>query len=295
MIESKVGTGLSGKLAVVTGASTGIGKEIARGLALQGAEVILACRNALKAEAAKKDILASAPEAELTILKLDLASQSSIRDFVKAFYGDHAALDILVNNAGMWSPDREIGPDGIERVWATNVLGPHLLTQLLLPALIEAGRRGSARIVNVASTQAGGLDAADPEFQRRKYNGLTAYSQGKQANRMLTWELAEKLKGSGVTANAMSPGLVKTELNRSAKGLMGLAFGAMVGVMGMPPAKGADTAVWLASSPAVEGVTGEFFVKRKERPCKFRQDKPAIERLSTMCDRMTGIKEAMPV
>src|SRR4051794_4810056 len=112
MLESKVGTGLSGKLAVVTGASTGIGKEIARGLAMQGAEVILACRNISKAEVAKKDILSTAPNAELAILKLDLEIQSSIRDFAKVFYGDHAALDILVNNAGMWSTDRETGPDG---------------------------------------------------------------------------------------------------------------------------------------------------------------------------------------
>jgi NAD(P)-dependent dehydrogenase (short-subunit alcohol dehydrogenase family) len=139
------------------------------------------------------------------------------------------------------------------------------------------------------------LDAADPEFQRRKYNGLTAYGQSKQANRMLTWELAEKLKGSGVTANALSPGFVKTELNRNAKGLMGLLFGTMAGMMALSPAKGADTAVWLASSPALDGVTGGFFVKRREVPCKFRADRAAIKRLGMVCDRMTGVKEAMAV
>lgn len=281
---------LVGKLAVVTGASSGIGKEIARGLALQGADVILACRNLSKAEVARQEILGSVPQAKLSILQLDLGRLAATRAFAKAFLEKYSRLDILVNNAGGWTTTRETGPDGIEQTWMTNVVAPNLLTQLLLPALTAAGK---ARIVNVSSTVASGLDLNDIEFKARKYAGMTAYSQTKQANRMLTWAMADQLRGTGVTANAMSPGLVKTNLNRNAKGFVGLIFSLMVPMMGKPPAVGADTAVWLASAPEVEGVSGKFFEKRKEVACKYRADKTSILRLSAICDKMAGVREAV--
>ncbi len=292
MAKAESGKNLKGKLAVVTGASSGIGREIARGLARQGAQVILACRSMPRAEAAAQDIQKEVPEAQLSVLKLDLASLASTRVFAKAFVERHTKLDILVNNAGGWTPDRETGPDGIELTWMTNVVAPNLLSRLLLPYLTAAAQGGTgARIVNVASTQAGGLDLNDIEFKSRKYSGLTAYSQTKQANRMLTWAMADEIMGTGVTANAMSPGLVKTSLNRNAKGFIAVMFGMLVPVMGKTPEQGADTAVWLASSPDVAGVNGKFYEKRKELACKFRADKSAIVRLSAICDAMAGIKE----
>ena len=290
MSKPESGNSLAGKLAVVTGASSGIGKEIARGLAQQGAQVILACRNMQKAEQAAQEIQVTVPQAQLSVLKLDLASLASTRAFAKAFSDRHARLDILINNAGGWTPDRETSPDGIELTWMANVVAPNLLTRLLVPYLTASGK---ARIVNVASTQAGGLDLNDIEFKARKYSGLTAYSQTKQANRMLSWALADQMIGSSVTVNAMSPGLVKTSLNRNAKGFLGMMFGLMVPVMGKTPVQGADTAVWLASSPEVAGVTGKFFEKRKEVPCKFRADKSAIVRLSAICDAMAGVREGI--
>ena len=295
--SAESGKNLAGKLAVVTGASSGIGLEIAKGLAAQGAEVVLACRNVAKAEAAKREILAAAPKAALSIMKVDLASLASIRSFAKAFSERHSRLDILVNNAGGWTMDYETSADGIELTWATNVLGPHLITQLLLPLLTAAGQAnpGGARIVNVASTQANGLDLDDIQFKSRKYGGVIAYNQTKQANRMLTWALADQLKGSGVAANAMSPGLVKTSLNRNTKGFLKFMFGILVPIMGKTADKGADTAVWLASSPEVQGVSGKFFENRKEKACKYRADKGAILRLSAICDKMAGVREPMAV
>jgi NAD(P)-dependent dehydrogenase (short-subunit alcohol dehydrogenase family) len=273
---------LSGKLAVVTGASSGIGKEIALGLAAQGAALVLACRDLAKAQGARAEILRAWPQASVELRQVDLASLASVRAFAKAFLSSHPRLEILVNNAGGWTSRAETSPEGIELTWATNVLGPQLLTQLLLPALKAAGK---ARIVNVASTAAGGLQLQDIEFKSRPYAGMTAYSQTKQANRMLTWALARQLQGSGVTANAMSPGLVRTALNRNAQGPIALVFKLLVPLMGKSPAQGADTALWLASSPDLEGVSDKFWEDRKEKACKFRADAAAIESLAALCEQ----------
>jgi NAD(P)-dependent dehydrogenase (short-subunit alcohol dehydrogenase family) len=274
---------LNGKLAIVTGSSSGIGKEIARGLAGMGAHVVMACRNLAKAEAVRAELLAGDPAASLELMELDLAKLASVRAFAKAFQAKHAALDILVNNAGGWTTEQKWSADGIELTWATNVVGPEFLAQLLLPTLKAAQ---SARIVTVASTAAGGLDLDDLEFKKRKYSGFSSYSTTKQANRMLTWHLAEQLQGSNVTANAMTPGLVHTDFNRDAKGALGLVFGVLTPLMGKTPAKGADTAIWLASSPELEGISGKFWENRKELACKFRADKAAISRLAEICANM---------
>jgi retinol dehydrogenase-14 len=276
---------LSGKVAVVTGASSGIGKEITRGLAAQGALVVMACRNLAKAEAVKAELQAGQPQAKLLLMQLDLSSLSSVRAFAAAFMAGQSKLDILVNNAGGWTGKREVSVDGQELTWVTNVVGPELLTRLLLPALKAAGK---ARIVNVASTAAGNLDLNDIQYVKRKYDPIKAYSQTKQANRMLTWALNEGLP-AGLTANAMSPGLVKTDLNRDAPGFFKVMFKVLLPLMGKTPAQGADTAVWLASAPELEGVTNKFYENRKELACKFRADTAAIKALVEDVHRTAGI------
>ena len=278
---------LTGRKAIVTGANTGIGKAIARELARLGAEVTLACRNADKGEAARADIAAGLPKARIEVRHLDLASLASVGEFAARFLAEQPKLDILVNNAGLWGPDRTESVDGIELQWATNVLGPQQLTLLLLPALKASGH---GRVVNVASTAAGGLDLDDVEFKRRKYDGFKAYSATKQANRMLTWALAEKLKGSPVTANALSPGLVKTELNRNVRGFLAVVF-KLAGPMQRTVEQGADTAVWLAASPEVEGRTNTFWIDRKAVPCKFRNES-AQARLWALCDAQLAGRRA---
>jgi NAD(P)-dependent dehydrogenase (short-subunit alcohol dehydrogenase family) len=285
MTPSPPKTDLTGKTAVVTGASSGIGKEIARGLARQGATLILACRDAAKAKGVLDGLVQDSGNQNLSVMTLDVASLSSVRSFAAKFLKTRPTLDILVNNAGGWSMERASSPDGLELTWATNVVGPELLTRLLLPALKAADK---GRVVNLSSTVAGGLDMDDVEYKTRKFSGFSAYSQTKQANRMLTWALADELGPHGVTANAMSPGLVKTDLNRSIHGPMKLFFSIMLPLMGKTPAQGADTALWLASSPELDGVTGKFFENRKEIPCKFRDDKEALKRLQALCAQMAG-------
>jgi NAD(P)-dependent dehydrogenase (short-subunit alcohol dehydrogenase family) len=288
MSKAELTCDLSGKTCVVTGANTGMGRVTAEALAKMGAKVILACRSLERAEAAKKEIAAATKNDKLEVVALDLSKQASVRECAAELGKRLKSIDVLVNNAAAWWLKREVSTDGIELQWATNVLGPHLLTQLLLP-LLEAS--GHGRIVNVASTAAGGLDLADPGFEKRKYSGVSAYSATKQANRMLTWALAERLKGKPVVANAVSPGLVATELNRNVSGFFKFFF-AMTKPFAKSPQDGADTAIWLAASPEPQGASGKFFVDRKEKPCKFNQH-DAVEKLWQLANVQTGIDKAV--
>src|SRR5437764_10121566 len=168
-------------LCLVTGANTGIGFEIARGLAQTGAQVVLACRNQAKGEAARSAIANEFRDSAPDLLIVDLASQRSIRDAAQQFVAKHSHLDVLVNNAGTAVPERQVSPDGIELTFATNTLAYHLLTKLLLDLLRKAP---AGRVVNVASAMAAGLDLGDVEFKRRPYTAAAAYAHTKQANRM---------------------------------------------------------------------------------------------------------------
>jgi len=277
---------LAGRVCVVTGASDGIGKATAWALAARGARVVLACRSEARGRAAMHALAASVPGASLDLRIVDFSVPSSIRDFARGLAADYPALHVLVNNAGLWSNARVLTGDGIELTWATNALGYFLTTGLLLDRL-QAG--APARIVTVASELAGGLDVTDLSFARRPYDGVTAYSQSKQANRMLTWALARRLQGRGVTANALHPGGVRTGIFRKGGGLRGFLAAAATRVVGRTVEQGADTVVWLAASPEASGRSGGFFVDRRERPCRFR-DEAAEERLWSACEAATGFR-----
>ena len=268
---------------LVTGANSGIGRETARGLARNGDRVVLACRDAERGEAARRDIAETTGNPAVELMIVDLARQASIREFARAFLASHRELHVLVNNAGTWSARRREGPDGIEQTWAVNVLGYFLVTELLLDRL-----RASApgRIVNVASKLAGELDLDDVEFRRRPYSGLSAYAQSKQADRMLSWALARRLDGTGVTVNAMHPGGVNTPLFAKGGGVMAMAVSVLAKVAAKTPEQGADTVVWLAASPEVEGSSGRFWIDRREVACRFH-DPPEEERLWALCASMT--------
>jgi NAD(P)-dependent dehydrogenase (short-subunit alcohol dehydrogenase family) len=259
-------------LALVTGANRGIGFEIARGLARAGFRVVLGCRDQVGGEAARKKLASETGNPEIELLAMDLSSQKSIRSAAEEFSRKHSALDVLVNNAASYSAERRETAEGIEYTFATNVMGYHLLTELLLELLKRAP---AARIVNVASRMAYGLDISDVNYVRRPYSVSAAYAQSKQANRMLTWALARRLEGTAATANALHPGPVDTPLLSSVA----------PGVKGIPTSEGSDTAIWLATSPEVAGVSGRFWTKRKEISCEFR-GRENEEALWALCDRM---------
>ncbi len=272
---------MKGRRVVITGPTSGIGREIATVLASLGAELVLACRDVGRGEQTAGDISRSTHAADVAVMPVDMSSQDSIRQFVREYRDRFSGLDVLINNAGIIRSGRETSVDGIELTFATNVLGYFLLTLELLDALKADA---PARIVNVASSYASEPDFDDLQFEHRPYDGMQAYAQSKACDRLLTWALARRLQTSGVTANAMAPGLVMTDLYRDLPPEARLALEQM-GARTVP--EGADTAVWLASSPEVEGVSGRFFEQREEIPCEFRNE-AAEERLWGICQSLVG-------
>jgi NAD(P)-dependent dehydrogenase (short-subunit alcohol dehydrogenase family) len=273
---------MTGKTVVITGPTSGIGKEIATGLAKLGANLVLGCRDAAKGKAVAAELKAVAGPSSIEVMQVDLADRKSVARFTHEILGTHPRLDVLVNNAGVSRGAQPLGKngEGIELTFATNVIGYYLVSLQLIPRLRESA---PARIVNVASTFASDLDLDDLQFARRPYEGMKAYAQSKACDRLLTWALARRLEGSGVTANAMAPGLiVDTGLYRDTPSEV------MAGLRrrgGRTPADGADTAVWLASGPELEGVTGKFFENRKEITCSFR-NRDVEERLWSICEKL---------
>jgi NAD(P)-dependent dehydrogenase (short-subunit alcohol dehydrogenase family) len=273
-MASPLDANLKGKIAVVTGATGGIGKEIARGLSRLGAEVVIGARDPGRGDAARREIVAHTGNDAAAVLQVDVSSVDSVRRFAAALRAKHPKVNILVNNAGVWFTDRKESVEGREMTFATNVLGPYVLTNSLLDAL-RAG--APARVVNVVSSFSSNYDVSDLEFRTRKWDGFKAYGQSKQALRILTGLMARKLAGTGVTVNDASPGFVKTNFNRNAHGFVPMMINLSARLMAVSPAEGADTPLWVASAPELEGVTGKYFEKRKEGDPKFRDPVVASE------------------
>jgi NAD(P)-dependent dehydrogenase (short-subunit alcohol dehydrogenase family) len=272
---------IRGRHVVVTGPTSGIGRQIARELGALGAHLVLACRDVAKGRDVATEIETAPGAGPVEVLQVDTSSQGSIRAFAQAYRADHTRLDVLVNNAGTVQGDRVESVDGIELTFATNVLGYHLLTRELLGLL---GTSAPARVVVVASAFAGDLDFDDLQFTRRRFERLQAYRQSKACNRLWSWALARRLTPRGVTVNAMTPGFVPgTDLSRNMPPGLKQAYRERTG---RTVAQGADTAVWLASSPDVAGLTGRFYTDRREVACEFRNT-DVEERLWRVCEALT--------
>ena len=276
---------MAGKRVIITGPTSGFGKEIAVQLALSGAEIVLACRDVQLGENTADEIARRTGAKNCVVMKIDTSNQKSIHEFSRQFCKRYSRLDVLINNAGINRSQRQMSANGIELTFATNVLGYFCLTRDLLDLLRTSA---PARIVNVASSYASDLDLADLQFDHRVYEGRKAYAQSKACDRMLTWAFARRLNGSGVTANAMAPGLVvNTGLYRDTAPMIRLILRLVSLRFGRSVAQGADTAIWLASSPEVEGVNGKFFDQRREVSCQFRNVE-AEEKLWSICEGLTG-------
>jgi NAD(P)-dependent dehydrogenase (short-subunit alcohol dehydrogenase family) len=272
---------MHGKVAVITGGNSGIGKETAAALAEMGAHVIIAARNPTKAAAAVKEVQARAPGATVESLQLDLASFASVRAFVGAFAERADQLDVLVNNAGLVLRSRTETEDGHETQLQVNHLSHFLLTNLLREQL----ERARGRVVNVSSTghtyARKGLDFDDLEWANRRYQGFGVYCATKLANILFTRELPNRWDDTGVTANAVHPGFVGSNFGR--EGDMGI-LGSVAMVLARPfavsSATGARTSIYLASSPEVDAITGQYFSRcRVAKPSNAALDKAAAARL----------------
>lgn len=281
--------GMDNRTCLVTGATSGIGKEIAAGLAGMGATVVFVGRDGAKCEAVLREIVQRHPESNVSYIVSDLSSQQSVRGLAAEFLDRHSSLHVLVNNAGMFSAQRATTADGIEQTFAVNHLAPFLLTHLLLSRLKASA---PARIVTTSSSahKTANIDFGDPQFERRPYSGIAAYGQSKLANILFTREMARRLEGRGVAANCFHPGAIKNTGLLEGNPLRYRAAWAAASAFFLSPEKGADTGVYLASSPEVEKVTGKYFVKRKiVQPSALAQDGEAASRLWIISEELTGI------
>ena len=271
-----------GKVLMVTGANAGMGKEISLVLAESGANLVMVSRDRERGEAARADVQQKTGNNAVELLIADLSSLQSIRGLVSEFETRHDRLDVLINNAGVSLPRRQETVDGLETVFATNHLGPFFLTNLLLPALTAAA---PSRIVTVSSgAQAMGRIDFDDLQSVRSYSEIRVYNQTKLANILFTYELARRLAGTGVTANAVEPGFVKTNLKVPFPfSIFSFMRGAAV--------DGAQPSVFLATSPDVEGVSGTFFSHKGVaiRSSKISYNEGAARRLWQVSTELTHL------
>ncbi len=274
------------KIAIVTGASSGIGLETCIGLAKQEFHVVMAARSEARGEQARKKVWAAAPAAKVDLLLADFSSLAEVRTLAETVHARYERIDVLVNNAGMFDMKREVSKDGFEMTFAVNHLAPFLLTNLLLDRL---KRSGTARIVTVASVahRHGRIDFGDLQGDKH-YSWMKAYGQSKLANILFTLELAERLKGTHVTANSLHPGLVAT--NIAGRSGMGALFMKLGRPFLISPAKGAETSLFLATSPEVEGTSGEYFARSAPADTtKAAKNKADAKRLWEISVEMVGL------
>jgi NAD(P)-dependent dehydrogenase (short-subunit alcohol dehydrogenase family) len=253
--EIVAGAQLQGKVCMVTGANSGIGKATALGLAKLGATMVMACRDRGRGEAARTEIQAVSRNTAVEVALVDLSSKDSIRAMVADFTARYSRLDVLVNNAAVFKPARTVTPDGLETMFATNHLGPFLLTNLLLDTLRASVQ---ARILTVTAPSTTTLNFDDLQGEKR-FRPLIAFGASKMCNLLFTYELARRLEGSGITVNAVHPGVVNTSLMKDAP----LPVRWLSRLVGRSPERAAETPVYLASSPEVAVVTGTFFKDRR--------------------------------
>jgi NAD(P)-dependent dehydrogenase (short-subunit alcohol dehydrogenase family) len=245
----------------VTGSTSGIGKVTARELAKQGATVVLVSRTRAKGEATQTEITQATGNPHVELLVADLSLLADVRRLASEFQHTNSHLHLLVNNAGCAYPTRTLTSEGLEATLVVNYLAPFLLTELLLYTLKASA---PARIVNVSSAQHANAHIDFDNLQgEKKYGNLRTYNQAKLAVLLWTYELARRLKGTGVTVNALHPGITATNFPSGMTGV--LAWGMRLSKpLLLTPEKGAQTTLYLATSPEVEGVTGKYFVKSHE-------------------------------
>ncbi len=251
---------MEGKICMITGANSGIGKVTAIGLAEMNATVVMVCRNKERGESTLNEITQRTGNNKVDLLLCDLASLESIRNLATEFKKKYQNLHVLINNAGVMLSKRVLSADGFEMNFAVNFLAPFLLTNLLLDVLKKSA---PSRIINVASAahKYGTIDFEDLQGEHKKSRFMGLYGDSKLALLLISYELSRRLEGTGVTLNTIHPGLVNTNLgvdrSNPKKGIVRHLF--------KKPEKGAETSIYLASSPEVEGINGKYFINKQEQ------------------------------
>ena len=280
---------MNGKICLVTGATNGIGKATAQALAQMGATVVIVGRNPAKCAAVVSEIKHSSGNDAVEALIADLSIMAQVRHVAEQFKAKYQQLHVLVNNAGGTFFKRQVTAEGFEKTFALNHLNSFLLTNLLLDTLKASA---PARIVNVASDAHKGaqLDFDDLQSEKSRFS-LTAYGRSKLATVVFSYELARRLSGTGVTANVLHPGLVRTGFASNLGAVPSAVFGFFLRFVGLTPEQGAQTSVYLASSPEVENVSGKYWEKSTVvRSDRAAYDKATWTRLWEVSDTMVAAR-----
>lgn len=279
---------MQGKVCLITGATAGIGLVTAQALAARGATVVAVGRSAAKSAATVAAIVQATGNPNVSYLLADLSVLSEVRKLAAQFTAAHNRLHVLVNNAGAVFIQPEKSADGIEMTWALNHMAYFLLTDLLLDTLKASA---PARVINVSSNaEAAGRINFDDLQAARRYVAFPVYAQAKLANMLFTYELARRLEGSGVTANAITPGPVATNFGGSGQSVLNRVFPLIFRVIGKPPQKAAETAIQLASDPTLAEVSGKAFYERRELQTSARShDVATQQRLWLVSADLTGL------
>lgn len=278
------------KKVLITGGTDGIGKVTALELAKLGAHVIIIGRNPQKTEQTVREIRELTHNPRVDFLIADLSEQEQVRRVAAEYRHRYDQLHVLINNAGAFFAKRELTADGLEKTFALNHLAYFLLTHLLLDLLTKSA---PARIINVSSAaHFGGKINFDDLNAEKSYSGWGAYSNSKLMNVLFTYQLARRLQGSGVTVNCLHPGFVATQFGKNNGGLIGLGLSLVQRVGAISPEQGAETTLYLATSPEVEGITGRYFDQKKAvESSKMSQDEETARRLWEISLELTGLKE----
>jgi len=274
------------KIGLVTGGTSGLGLITARELARTGALVVITARDEQKGAAVAAQLQRQTGNPRIEVLRCDFSSLQSIRDAAAEYQRRHDRLHVLVNNAGGINPKRQLSADGFELTFAVNHLGYFLFTNLLLDVLKKSA---PARVVSVASQASrwGSIDFADLQAERL-YVAMRQYGASKRMNIAFALELAERLRGTGVTSNALHPGVVASDFG-AVKGWFGLGF-ALVKPFLLTPEQGARTQIWLATAPEVAGVTGGYFMRKKQiAPQRQARDPEVRRRLWELSGQLTRL------
>jgi NAD(P)-dependent dehydrogenase (short-subunit alcohol dehydrogenase family) len=277
------------RLAVVTGGDSGLGFAIAMALASRGLDLVLVARNAGRLSAAAEAIRGAVPGATVEeLLTTDLASPAEVQRVAETIAREHPRVDLLVNNAGGIFARRDVSPEGVERTFALNVLAPFALTYRLAGPLLAAPH---ARVVNVASAaHRGHRLPMDDLLGERRYSGWRAYGRSKLALILLSREFARRWAGSSVMVFAVHPGFVRTRFGLNNPGALGLGFRVALALFAIGPRRGAETPVFVATDPSLEGYTGLYFARRRVRLGSGRsRDGELGQRLFERCRELTGL------
>ena len=279
---------MNGKVVLVTGATNGIGKVTALELAKKGATVVIVGRNPEKTAAIVAELQQQSGNPAVDCLLADLSQMTQVRRLASEFKQKYNRLDVLVNNAGSHYSKRQVTADGYELTFAFNHLAYFLLTLLLLDLLKASA---PARIVNVSSIahQVGPLNFDDLMSVKYGMVGFRAYGQSKLANIMFTYDLARRLEGTGVTVNVLHPGSVNTGFAKNNRGIWRVVMG-LISHFSLTPEQGAQTSIFLASSPEVAGVSGKYFDRCRAVPSSSASyDRVAQQRLWSVSEELTGL------